>query len=614
MKILIVDNHAEMRMTLKNTLESSGYEVEECTNGVQALAKAYLPPHPDLIISDVLMPIMDGFTLCRAIRQDSHLKMTPFLIYSEVFESSEDKQLARNIGVSAFLTNPTEPGVLLTTIETLVDQINEGNHPSQDGWLDSYVDERHHQIVIDKLIAKTQELDKTRNTLTTLLNNLPGMVYRCNNDSNWTMRFLSRGCETLTGYTPGELAGSKRVSYLQLIHPDDQAYVTQQVEQAIASDQSYQIEYRIVRKDQEERWVWEQGQCVDRNSSPQILEGYIIDITQQHRDREALEKNRRQIERAHKEWESAFDAINDPVFLHDKDGRILRANKAYAERAQQPIDQLIGRHYWKLFPKTNGQLPKCSDLINDNNSKHTLFEDVMLENGELFQYKAFRINDDNGNYLFSLHVLNDITKDHQQQEQLKKTLVDTITAIARTVEKRDPYTAGHQQRVAELSVAIAAQMGLNDDQIEGIRLGALIHDIGKIYIPSEILNRPGKLTDIEFDLIRTHCGIGFEIVQEIQFPWPIAQMIQQHHERIDGSGYPQGLKDDQIILEAKIMAVADVIEAINSHRPYRPGLGIEVGLNEILKNSDILYDKKVVDAALILFRDHNFSFHTDQTS
>lgn len=189
----------------------------------------------------------------------------------------------------------------------------------------------------------------------------------------------------------------------------------------------------------------------------------------------------------------------------------------------------------------------------------------------------------------------------------RQSLVDTIQAIALTVEKRDPYTAGHQQRVADLSAAIAAELNFDPDRIEGIRLGALIHDIGKIYIPSEILNRPGRLSDPEFELIKTHPAVGYDIVKDVHFPWPVADMILQHHERLDGSGYPSGLHGGDILPEAKIMAVADVVEAITSHRPYRAGLGLELARDEIRVHRGTLYWPEAVDACLRVLDRHQFS-------
>ena len=194
----------------------------------------------------------------------------------------------------------------------------------------------------------------------------------------------------------------------------------------------------------------------------------------------------------------------------------------------------------------------------------------------------------------------------QYAEQLRASLEEALQAIAATVEKRDPYTAGHQRRVAQLAVDISREMGLLEDKVHGIRLACIVHDLGKIHIPAEILSKPATLSEIEYSLIKTHTQTGFDILKEIAFPWPIAQTVLQHHERLDGSGYPQGLKADEIILEARILAVADVVEAMSSHRPYRPGLGLDAALEEIRGNRGILYDANAVDACIRLFRERQY--------
>jgi HD-GYP domain-containing protein (c-di-GMP phosphodiesterase class II) len=192
-------------------------------------------------------------------------------------------------------------------------------------------------------------------------------------------------------------------------------------------------------------------------------------------------------------------------------------------------------------------------------------------------------------------------------EILRQSLEDSLKAIADTVLARDPYTAGHQTRVGQLAVAIAREMGLPEETIHGIALAASIHDLGKISVPAEILSKPGKLTDIEFELVKQHVQRGYDILKDIKFPWPIATMVWQHHERLDGSGYPQGLKGDEILLESRILAVADVVEAMSSHRPYRPALGIEMALKEIEHGRGSAYDADVVDACLKLFRERRFA-------
>lgn len=212
-------------------------------------------------------------------------------------------------------------------------------------------------------------------------------------------------------------------------------------------------------------------------------------------------------------------------------------------------------------------------------------------------------------------ALEDISEQVRLQEEsrrnllrLNKSMEDAIQAVVATIEKRDPYTAGHQRRVAELAERLAAALGLPEDIIHGIRLTASIHDIGKIHVPAEILSYPGKLPDIEFALIRKHSEVGYEILKNVDFPWPVAEMVYQHHERLDGSGYPRGLTGDQIMLGARIITVADVVEAISLFRPYRPGLGIAAALAELELNRGRYYDPAVVDACLRLFRQDGFQF------
>ena len=171
-----------------------------------------------------------------------------------------------------------------------------------------------------------------------------------------------------------------------------------------------------------------------------------------------------------------------------------------------------------------------------------------------------------------------------QDGKLRTALVDFIAAIASALEMRDPYTAGHQRNVATLATAIAAELELPQEEIDGLHLACVVHDLGKLFIPAEILSKPGRLNDLEFGLIRQHPQTGYEILKGIDFPWPIAQYVLQHHERLDGGGYPSGLKGEEILLGARILTVADVVEAMTSHRPYRPGLGIDAALEEISKN------------------------------
>jgi putative nucleotidyltransferase with HDIG domain len=223
------------------------------------------------------------------------------------------------------------------------------------------------------------------------------------------------------------------------------------------------------------------------------------------------------------------------------------------------------------------------------------------------------IFDEQGHISEVVLTIDDITKYRQAEEkiqqglkQLEKSLGDTIKAMSRVVETRDPYTAGHQDKVARLAAAIAKKMNLSEEQISGIKTAGVIHDIGKMYVPADILSKPSKLSSIEMQLIRTHSQAGYDIMKDIEFPWPVARIILEHHERMDGSGYPKGLSSNDILPESRIIAIADVVDAMASHRPYRPTLGIDAALGEIEKNKGVLYDSDGVDVCLTLFREEGF--------
>ena len=204
--------------------------------------------------------------------------------------------------------------------------------------------------------------------------------------------------------------------------------------------------------------------------------------------------------------------------------------------------------------------------------------------------------------------ITDVTLRHEQAEALERTLNGTIQAISRADESRDPYTAGHQQRVAALARLVAAELGLSEDAARGLRVAGLLHDVGKIVVPSEILSKRGSLSVPEMEMVRRHVDVGYEILRGTEFPWPIADIVRLHHERLDGSGYPRGIEGAEIGIEARILAVVDVVEAMSSHRPYRPALGLDAARAEVERGRGVLFDADVVDACGRVIRDRGFSF------
>lgn len=309
-----------------------------------------------------------------------------------------------------------------------------------------------------------------------------------------------------------------------------------------------------------------------------------------------------------KETEEILNSLPYYVLLIDEHHTILFANEATLSQLGISPDGLIGRYCPKAIHGIDGHYPNCP-LEEAVKTKEIVEREIYDSNQKKwFSSVVYPVKLRDKDKHIYLHMLHDITERKiaeeklvMSNEKLKQLLESGIEALGRIVETKDPYTAGHQANVSKLTCAIAKELDLSADYIEGIRVSSLLHDIGKIGIPIEILCKPGKITPYEYNIIKTHSEIGHSILTSIDFPWPVAKTVLQHHERINGSGYPFGLKGESISLEARILSVADVIEAMSSHRPYRPAIGIEKALCEITLNSGILYDTKVTAAAIRVF-------------
>jgi PAS domain S-box-containing protein len=336
-----------------------------------------------------------------------------------------------------------------------------------------------------------------------------------------------------------------------------------------------------------------------------------IGIISLARDITVLKKAEEQLKQSEKRYRSIFENAQEGIYRSTPDGRIVIANQAMADMLgyKTPEELLTSVTDMSLQLYVHpAERAKIEKIIEEQGSARNYETQFYRKDGSVI-WVSLTMHadcDEKGQIIHYDCINDDITKQKQVVEQIRKALGATVQAITVTVETRDPYTAGHQRRVSDLARAIATQMNMPSDQIEGIRMAAAIHDLGKISVPAEILSKPTKLTNIEFSLIKNHPQSGHDILKDIDFPWPVARIVLEHHERMDGSGYPNGLIGDDILLEARILAVADVVESMSSHRPYRPALGMEAALDEIEKNKGIFYDDTVVEACLRLFRDKGF--------
>ena len=283
-----------------------------------------------------------------------------------------------------------------------------------------------------------------------------------------------------------------------------------------------------------------------------------------------------------------FDAIQDYVAIIDKKHNILSINTAYLKMLEKDEKETIGKKCYDVLRGAFCHSKNCplKDIIDNKEVIEVETEKVLVDGTRVpLILTASPFTSSDGELIGIVQSLKDITDLKLSNKKLEVLIDGIIKALSNTVESRDPYTFGHQGRVAQIAEDISRKMGLSESSIKVLWMAATIHDIGKIYVPSEFLTKPGKLSDIEFAVIKTHPDVGYQIIKNIEFEWPIAEMVRQHHERMDGSGYPQGLAGEEILLESRILAVADTFEAMSSHRPYRPALGIDKAIEEIEKNS-----------------------------
>ena len=365
-------------------------------------------------------------------------------------------------------------------------------------------------------------------------------------------------------------------------------------------------EFECLRKDGTTRPI-ELSLSADNNNGPWTFTAIIRETTERRRALEALRESEER-------YRNLFEDSKDGVLIWTAEGKILGVNQAALETFGCKIEDMIGAEISEIYADPRDLAAFQQILDREGAVRGHELRLKKKDGAEMDGLLTATVRRGKDNTILGYQgIVRDVTDLKRNERELKRTLETlqrSISAITLTlstvVESRDPYTAGHQKRVAHLSRAIAQEMDLSPNLCDAVHMAGTLHDIGKIAVPSEILSNPAKLSGKAFELIKDHPQTGYDILHEIEFPWPIADIVLQHHERMDGSGYPKGLSGNDIMLEARIIAVADVVESMASHRPYRHGLGIDVALNEIEKNKGTLYDDVIVDACLRLFREKGY--------
>ncbi|MDQ6958274.1 MAG: PAS domain S-box protein [Mariprofundaceae bacterium] len=575
LQILLVDDEQSHVDLIRRALIPAGKKLDLKLAGTLADARKILKKtSPDLMIADYLLPDGKGIEL---LPGDLH-KLT----YPVVILTSHGNELiaaaAMKAGAIDYIVKSNETFAEMPHIIKRV--LREWRH-----------------------ITKHRQAEEKASALNKILEESMNEIYIFDSE---TLKFIqiNYGARLNLGYEMDELY---HLTLLD-IKPEFTNVSFEKLVESLRTGKKEKIQFTTVhRRKDGSLYPVEIHLQLSTLESRRVFVAIVLDITERKQSEKVMqdEKNRtRQI----------IDTARDAFVSMDEDGIITDWNpqteKLFGWSRKEALGHLM----------TETIIPETYREAHTKGLKHYLTTDegpllyqhieisALHRDGHTFPVELSIVPVRSGSSISFNAFIRDISARQKAKKALKASLVGTIVAISKAVEARDPYTAGHQQRVARLARSIAQEMDLDSNRIDGLRMGATIHDIGKIHLPAEILSKPTKLTETEFELIKTHTQVGFDILKDIEFPWPIADIAYQHHERLDGTGYPQGLKGDEICLEARIVAVADVVEAISSHRPYRPALGMDVALKEIETHRGKWYEPAAVDACLKVFREKKFSF------
>ena len=575
-KVLVIEDDEGLNTLIKKRLNREGFETFGVFRGKEAFD--FLSKNDEtLILLDYKLPDFDGKEFVLEMRERGFDR--PFIVLTGQGGEEIAVEMMKLDAKDYLIKEANILDYLPEIVERVIKEVSIGRN-------------------LDKAEEALRESEEKYRMLVENLGDGVGVV-----DENEVFTFVNPAAERIFGVEESGLVGRNLIEFLS---DEDFKKVRDETDKRKkGAFSSYDL--KITRPDNETRNLILGVSSLHKPDGSYIGGlGMFSDIT----DRIAAEEKIRYLAKL-------VEGVSDAIISTDSDFNIVSWNKAAEKLYGWKASEVIGKPLVDVLKTEFPDQPEKKSYRDIFEFEEDIDEVIQSCKGgrkiHTLPSVAF-LKDPENETSDMVMVFHDITKRKLTEEELRrsyeqlKVIYDSvIDVIGRIVEVRDPYTAGHERRVAKLSVAMAKKLGLPEEQIDAIQTAAAVHDIGKIYVPSEILSKPGTLTKLEFDLIKVHPAMGYEILEAIDFPWPVSEIVLQHHERLDGSGYPNGIKGDDISLEAKIIAVADVVEAMSSHRPYRPAPGLEAALDEITQNRGKLYEPKIVDVCLELFREDSYT-------